>query len=82
MFIILTAELVGMILGLYFDTNNLTAAIIVIAGSKWPFWLLGIASIIITLFVLCYLTSVRVLYRRVNKIRDLVTYYFGFISIT
>lgn len=79
---ILTAELVAMILGLWFDTNNLTAAIIVIGDNRWPFWLLGVVSIIITLFILFYLASIRVLYRRVNRIRDIVTYYFGFIFLT
>jgi hypothetical protein len=71
-----------MILGLNFGTDRLTAPIITIAGNPWPFWLLGIASIIITLFILFYLASVRILYRRVNKIRDLVTYYFGFVVVT
>jgi hypothetical protein len=81
MLVIMTAELICMIVGLDLSPANLTNDF-VIGDQTWPFWLLGVASIIVNFVVFFYMASLRVLFRKVNRIRDLVSYYFGFVFLT
>lgn len=77
MLVVMTLEMVGMILGLYFSDRSLTSDFIEIGETRWPFWLFGIVAIITNFVVFFYMASLRILFRQVNKIKDTVTYYFG-----
>lgn len=77
MFILITTEFVIMIIALYVSNNkDITADAFHIDGQAIEFWSVGVISVFITFIIAFYMTTSRVLYRKLNKIQDKVIYYF------
>jgi hypothetical protein len=52
------------------NSENIPTEGFVIYGKKYAFWIFGLASLFITLAVFCYLATIRIYNRKINKVRE------------